>query len=122
MSCWTRRWRGDSSCVGGVVWAYALASGLLPDKETWADFLFASLTFASVGVPDSSSRTARKYFFANALAGVLILIVKWAANFDLLAHAMTQSNVPVLVVGADYRNLANAPATNRVPDLIGVCA
>jgi hypothetical protein len=59
----------------------------LPDKETWADLLLASVTFASVGVPDGSSRTARKYFFANTLAVFLIPIVKWAANFDLLANA-----------------------------------
>ena len=85
MRCVARKRNGGRS--GGGVWAYALASGRLPDKETGADFWFASLTFASVGVPDSSSRTVRNYFFANALAVFLIPIVKWAANFDLLAHA-----------------------------------
>ena len=71
---WARKWHVRTR-LG--VWTYAVASGLLPDKETWADArIFALVTLAGVGIPDSSSRTSRNYFFAYALAVFGIPIVK----------------------------------------------
>ena len=93
------------------VWTYAVASGLLPDKKTWADSsIYALVTLAGVGIPDSSSRTSRNYFFAYALAVLGIPIVKLVANLDLPAYAFAFSFVPLFVVRAVLNHCTDALA------------
>jgi len=89
------------SINSGGVWTFAFASGWPPNKKIGTFLIFTSFTFTCVRIPNSSDRTVRYNIFANTFAVFRIPIMNWAAIFDLIALALTQFVVPVLIVGAD---------------------